>query len=60
MTPDGEEGNSAVEDNKADAVTSDNGENQDPSDDKAKTRGKVSKPDDGQGDAVIDDNSDKG
>ena len=59
VTPDGEEGNSAVEDNKADAVTPDNGENQDPSDDKAEDQGKVSKPDDGQGDAVIDDNSDK-
>ena len=41
VTPDGEEGNSAVEDNKAD------------------DQGEVSKPDDGQGDAVIDDNSDK-
>ena len=59
VTPDGEEGNSAVEDNKADAVTPDNGENQDPSDDKADGQGEVSKPDDGQGDAVIDDNSDK-
>ena len=59
VTPDGEEGNSAVEDNKADAVTPDNGENQDPSDDKADDQGEVSKPDDGQGDAVIDDNSDK-
>ena len=59
VTPDGEEGNSAVEDNKADAVTPDNGDNQDPSDDKAEDQGKVSKPDDGQGDAVIDDNSDK-
>ena len=59
VTPDGEEGNSAVEDNKADAVTPDNGENQDPSDDKAEDQGEVSKPDDGQGDAVIDDNSDK-
>ena len=59
VTPDGEEGNSAVEDNKADAVTPDNGENQDPSDDKADDQGDVSKPDDGQGDAVIDDNSDK-
>ena len=59
VTPDGEEGNSAVEDNKADAVTPDNGENQDPSDDKADGQGEVSKPDDGQGNAVIDDNSDK-
>ena len=42
-------------------VTPDNGENQDPSDDKAEDQGaEISKPDDGQGDAVIDDNSDKG
>ena len=59
VTPDGEEGNSAGEDNKADAVTPDNGENQDSSDAKADDQGEVSKPDDGQGDAVIDDNSDK-
>ena len=58
VTPDGEEENSAVEENKADAVTPDNGENQDPSDDKADDQGEVSKPDDGQGDALIDDNSD--
>ncbi|MBC5711782.1 InlB B-repeat-containing protein, partial [Hungatella sp. L12] len=59
VTPDGEEGNSAGEDNKADAVTPDNGEYQDSSDAKADDQGEVSKPDDGQGDAVIDDNSDK-